>query len=69
VFLGGSRDCRFQAFNKATGKLLWQTTLPAFASSTPCTYKSNRKQYVAVSVAGNKETPAGSIMAFALPNH
>ena len=68
VFLGGSRDCRFEAFNKATGKLLWQTTLPGFASSTPCTYKSNGKQYIAVSVAGNKESPAGSVMAFALPN-
>lgn len=68
VFLGGSRDCGFQAFNKATGKLLWQTTLPAFASSTPCTYQSNGKQYIAVSAAGNKETPAGSIMAFALPD-
>ena len=68
VFLGGSRDRKFQAFDKATGKLLWETTLPGFASSTPCTYKSNGKQYIAVSVAGNKESPAGSIMAFALPN-
>jgi len=68
VFLGGSRDRKFQAFDKATGKLLWETTLPGFASSTPCTYESNGKQYIAVSVAGNKESPAGSIMAFALPN-
>jgi quinoprotein glucose dehydrogenase len=68
VFLGGSRDRKFQAFNKASGKLLWETILPGFASSTPCTYKSNGKQYVAVSVAGNKESPAGSIMAFVLPD-
>jgi quinoprotein glucose dehydrogenase len=68
VFLGGSRDRKFQAFDKATGKLLWETTLPGFVSSTPCTYKSNGKQYIAVSVAGNKESPAGSIMAFALLN-
>ena len=68
VFLGGSRDRKFQAFDKATGKLLWETTLPGFASSTPCTYKSNGKQYIAVSVAGNKESPAGYIMAFALPD-
>ena len=67
VFIGGSRDRKFQAFDKATGKLLWETILPGFASSTPCTYKSNGKQYIAVSVAGNKESPAGSIMAFALP--
>jgi len=68
VFLGGTRDRKFQAFDKATGKLLWETTLPGFASSTPCTYRSNGIQYVAVSVAGNKDSPAGSIMAFALPD-
>jgi quinoprotein glucose dehydrogenase len=68
VFLGGSRDKKFQAFDKVTGKLLWETTLPGFASSTPCTYKSNGKQYVAISVAGNKESPAGYVMAFALPD-
>ena len=68
VFLGGSRDRKFQAFDKATGKLLWETTLPGVASSTPCSYKSNGKQYIAVSVAGNKESPAGYIMAFALPD-
>jgi quinoprotein glucose dehydrogenase len=68
VFLGGSRDKKFQAFDKDTGKLLWETTLPGFASSTPCTYKSNGKQYVAISVAGNKESPAGYVMAFALPD-
>jgi len=68
VFLGGSRDRKFQAFDKATGKLLWETTLPGFASSTPCTYSSNGKQYIAVSVAGNKESPAGYVMAFKLPD-
>src|SRR5258706_12307321 len=67
VFLGGMRDRKFQAFDKATGKLLWETTLPGFGSSTPCTYRCNGKQYIAVSVAGNKESPAGCIMAFALP--
>ena len=68
VFLGGSRDRKFQAFDKATGKLLWETTLPGFVSSTPCTYKSNGKQYVAISVSGNKKSPAGYVMAFALPD-
>jgi quinoprotein glucose dehydrogenase len=68
VFLGGSEDYKFQAFDKATGKLLWETTLPGFASSTACTYESQGKQYIAVSVAGNKESPAGYIMAFSLPD-
>ncbi len=67
VFIGGTRDRKFQAFSKATGKLLWEITLPGFASGTPCTYMVDGKQYVAVSVSGFKEKPAGCVMAFALP--
>ncbi len=67
VFLGGARDHKFQAFDKTNGKLLWETILPGPASSTPCTYVSHGKQYIALSVGGNKESPAGFIMAFALP--
>ncbi|MGH2646949.1 MAG: PQQ-binding-like beta-propeller repeat protein, partial [Ginsengibacter sp.] len=68
VFVGGSDDREFQAFDKSTGKLLWEIKLPGIASSTPCTYESNGKQYVAVSVSGNKEWPAGLIMSFSLPD-
>ena len=67
VFLGGSQDRKLQAFDKTTGKLLWEITLPGVVSATPCTYQSKGKQFVAVSVSGNKESPAGSIMAFSLP--
>jgi quinoprotein glucose dehydrogenase len=68
VFLGGSRDKRFQAYDKDTGKVLWDIKLPGNATSTPCTFMSKGKQYIAVSVSGTKENPAGSVMAFALPN-
>ena len=68
VFLGSSDDHKFQAFDKSIGKLLWEITLPGVASSTPCTYEGNGKQHVAVSVSGNKESPAGLIMAFSLPD-
>ena len=67
VFFSGTSDKKFFAFDKSTGKLLWETTLPAAGSSTPCTYMSNGKQYVALSVGGNKENPAGYIIAVALP--
>lgn len=67
LFIGGTHDKKFRAYDKASGALLWETTLPAAANATPCTYFSNGKQYVAISVAGDKENPAGSIMAFALP--
>ena len=67
VFLGGTEDRKFQAFDKASGKLLWETILPGVASSTPCTYMYKGKQYIAISVEGNKEKPAGFIVTFALP--
>lgn len=67
VFISGTQDKKLRAFDKATGKLLWQTTLPGVANATACTYQVNGKQYVALSVGGTKENPSGSIMAFALP--
>lgn len=67
LFISGTDDRKLRAFDKATGKLLWQTTLPALANATACTYQVNGKQYVAISVGGTIENPSGSIMAFALP--
>lgn len=67
VFIGGTRDKKFRAFDKKTGELLWETSLPGVANATPCTYMANGKQYVAVSISGYPENPAGCIMAWALP--
>jgi quinoprotein glucose dehydrogenase len=67
IFIGGTRDKKFRAYNKLNGKLLWETTLPGVANATPCTYFVNGKQYVAIAVAGDNKNPAGSIMAFSLP--
>lgn len=66
VWIAGSRDHSFRAFDKNTGKLLWIFILPGIGSSTPCSYKYKGKQYIAIAVSGNKATPAGSVMAFAL---
>jgi len=67
VFIAGGKDRKFCAFDKDSGKLLWETVLPRIGSSTPCTYMRGGKQYIALSVAGNEKAPAGTIMAFALP--
>jgi quinoprotein glucose dehydrogenase len=67
VFIAGGKDNKLSAFDKDSGKLLWEMVLPARGSSTPCTWLRNGKQYVALSVGGSKEYPAGTIMAFALP--
>ncbi len=67
LFISGTNDRKLWAFDKTNGKLLWQTTLPGIANATACTYMVNGKQYVAVSVGGNKESPSGFLMAFGLP--
>ena len=66
IFIGSTRDKKFRALDKDNGQLLWETTLPGVANATPCTYWSNGKQYIAISVAGDKTNPAGYIIAFAL---
>jgi len=68
IFIAGAEDKKFRALEKSTGKLLWETTLPAMANATACTFVAKGKQYVAISVGGTIENPSGSIMAFALPD-
>jgi quinoprotein glucose dehydrogenase len=71
LFIGAtSYDKKFRAFDKDTGALLWETTLPAAGNATPSTYSINGKQYVAIAAGGGK-SPApsgGSIVVFALPD-
>jgi quinoprotein glucose dehydrogenase len=63
-------DKKFRAFDKETGKLLWETTLPLSADSTPATYEVHGRQYVVVFATGGKtrgNTASGVYVAFALP--
>jgi len=69
IFIAGTDDNKLRAFDKVSGKLLWQTTLPALANATASTYIANGKQFVALSIAGTIQNPSGSIMAFALPTN
>ncbi len=70
LFIGAtSYDKVFRALDKTTGKVLWQTTLPAAGNATPSTYEVNGRQYVVIAAGGGK-SPApsgGSLVAFALP--
>lgn len=58
-------DRKFRAYDKATGKVLWETDLPAGTTGAPMTYVYNGKQYVVVAV-GSREHPA-ELIAFSLP--
>jgi quinoprotein glucose dehydrogenase len=70
VFIGGSKDEQFHAFDKSTGKLLWKMKLPAGGYATPCTYSVNGKQYVCIAAGGGGKprTKSGdAFVVFALP--
>ena len=70
VFIGATNfDRKFRAFDKDTGRLLWETTLPFAANTTPLTYEVEGRQYVVVPAGGGKsrEPSGGVFVAFALP--
>ena len=55
----------FRAFDKKTGKIVWETELPAGVSNSPMTYMANGKQFILVAVSGR--TFPGEYVALALP--
>ena len=71
VFIGATDfDKKFRAFDKATGKLLWETTLPFSGNATPATYEVDGRQFVVIAAGGGKDPKSGSggvYVAFALP--
>jgi quinoprotein glucose dehydrogenase len=72
VFIGATNfDRKFRAFDKRTGKLLWETTLPFSGNGTPAVYEVRGRQYVAIAAGGGKggrgSTSGGVYVAFALP--
>ena len=71
VFIAATNyDRKFRAFDKATGKLLWETALPFAGNATPVTYEVDGIQYVVVYATGGKSgrgKPSGGVyVAFAL---
>jgi quinoprotein glucose dehydrogenase len=69
VFIAATQDAKFRAFDKSTGQLLWETTLPAAGYATPCTFAVDGRQYVVIAAGGGKlGTPSGdAYVAYALP--
>jgi len=63
-------DKKFRAFDKLTGRLLWETVLPAAGNATPSIYELNGREYIVIVCGGGKNgAPSGSsIVAFALPH-
>src|SRR5216683_1200339 len=72
LFIGAtSFDKKFRAFDKSTGELLWETTLPFAGNATPATYAVNGRQYVVIAAGGGKDpksSSGGVYVAFKLSN-
>jgi quinoprotein glucose dehydrogenase len=72
VFIAATNfDKKIRAFDKLTGKLLWESDLPLAGNTTPITYRWQGKQYLLIYATGGKggrNAPSGGIyVAFALP--
>ncbi|HEX5082609.1 MAG TPA: PQQ-binding-like beta-propeller repeat protein [Blastocatellia bacterium] len=70
LFIGATNyDKKFRVFDKMTGKLLWETTLPAAGNATPAMYEAKGRQFVVIAAGGgkSKDPSGGSYVAFALP--
>ena len=70
LFIGATDlDRKFHAYDKATGKLLWEDVLPASGNATPATYEVDGRQFVVIAAGGGKSgaAPGGSYVAYALP--
>ena len=66
--IAATRDRMFRAFDKMTGKLIWETELPTSSFASSSTYKVNGIQYVVLTVGGTKlnEKKGDSYIAFRL---
>ncbi|HKW34525.1 MAG TPA: PQQ-binding-like beta-propeller repeat protein [Candidatus Acidoferrum sp.] len=71
LFIGATNfDKKFRAYDKSTGELLWETTLPYAGNATPATYEVNGRQFVVIAAGGGKDPKSrsgGVYVAFALP--
>jgi quinoprotein glucose dehydrogenase len=69
LFIGATKDEKFRAFDRSTGRVLWETSLPAGGYATPATYAVDGRQFVVIAAGGGKMgTRSGdAYVAFALP--
>jgi len=78
VFIAATNyDKKFRAFDKNTGKLLWEANLPFPGNATPATYEVGGRQFIVIATSGSgilhnqRNTRArqvgASYVAFALP--
>lgn len=69
VFIAGTKDEKIRAFDKLSGKVLWEAKLPAAGYATPATYSIDGRQFVVIACGGGKigSKSGDSYVAFTLP--
>jgi quinoprotein glucose dehydrogenase len=69
VFMAGTTDDMFRAFDTDTGRTLWETQLPAGGQATPAVIESGGRQIVVICAGGHGAlgtTRGDYVLAFAL---
>ncbi len=61
---GGGK--KFRAYDKATGRVVWETEFPAGTTGAPMAYSHLGKQYIVVAIGGRRH--AAELIALALPS-
>jgi len=71
LFIAAAKDGKIRAYNKRTGKLLWEAGLPAPGFATPSVYSVAGKQYIVIACGGGKlnTLPGDAYVAYALPGN
>ncbi len=61
VFIAATKDEKFRAFDKRTGRIVWEYQLPAGGYATPATYLVGGKQYIVIAAGGGGKvgSPSG----------
>ena len=70
IFIAAATDDKLRAIDIKTGKVIWQTDLPAGGQTTPMTYEVDGRQYVVIAPGGHHfmETKIGDdVIAYASP--
>ncbi len=73
VFIAGSGDHYFRAFEVSNGEELWRARMPTGSAATPMTYLAdNGKQYVVIAAGSHWGSPSGAgdyLLAYTLPGN
>lgn len=71
ILVGTKSDAKLHAYDKDTGKLIWETVIPAEPEGIPAVYEVDGREYVAISARSAREligAEGGPTSAKNIPN-